>query len=311
MLYLSTRNTTNTYTAYRALQETCAPDGGQYIPFRLPVFTQEELSELMNSTSAEAVALILNRFFRLQLNSGDVESVIGRDGLKAEIMNHRLIMAQMWHNSAGTMDSFISKLYSLISGKDESADAPCGWSYIAIEIALIFGLFVILQDIPEEGIDIAINAGDFADIIATAYAKDMGLPIHTVVCACNENGFIWDLLNRGELKLEIAQPIYLEYFIHKCLGNEYMQGYLQSLEDKSTHYIDEEKVNQLRENFYSAVVSSQRVDSIISGVSNTNGYQIDPYAALAYGALQDYRAHTGMSNTTVVLAKERPSTVKG
>lgn len=323
MLYLSTRNNTNTYTAYRAMQETCAPDGGQYIPFRLPVFTQEELSELLNGTPAEAVALILNRFFRLQLTGGDVEAVIGCDGLKAEIMNHRLIMAQMWHNPAGTMDSFICKLYSLISGKDESADAPCGWSYIAIEIALLFGLFSTLQNIPEEGIDIAVTAGDFADLVATAYAKEMGLPIRMVVCACNENGLIWDLLNRGELnlngavvptklpKLDIAQPAYLEYFIYLCLGKEFMQGYLQAVEEKTAYYIDEEKVNFLREDFYSAVVSSQRVDSIISGVSNTNGYRIDPYAALAYGALQDFRAHTGMSNTTVVLTKERPLTAKG
>lgn len=311
MLYLSTRNTTNTYTAYCALQESYAPDGGLYIPFHLQAFTSEEPSELRAGTSTDAVALILNRFFRLQLTGCDIESVIGRNCLRAEIMNHRLIMAQMWHNPAGTMDYFINKLYSLISGKDENT-APSGWAYIAIEIALLFGFFTTLLEIPEGGVDIAVTAGDFADIVATVYAKEMGLPINIVVCACNENGFVWDLLNRGEVDFNaISVPVYLEYFIHKCIGDGYMQGYLQAVDDKSVYYIDEEKVNLLRESFYSAVVSAQRVDSIISGISNTNGYQIDPCAALAYGALQDYRANTGMSNITVVLTKERPSTAKG
>ena len=44
MLYISTRNNTDTYTAHRALHEEYAPDGGFYVPFYLPTFSSDALN---------------------------------------------------------------------------------------------------------------------------------------------------------------------------------------------------------------------------------------------------------------------------
>ena len=42
MLYVTTRNDQEVYTAQRALREGRGPDGGFYVPFRDPVFPEED-----------------------------------------------------------------------------------------------------------------------------------------------------------------------------------------------------------------------------------------------------------------------------
>ena len=46
MLYVTTRNNRDAYTAQRVLRENRGPDGGLYVPFREPVFSREEIDAL-------------------------------------------------------------------------------------------------------------------------------------------------------------------------------------------------------------------------------------------------------------------------
>ena len=54
MLYLTTRDKFDTHTAYRALREDRAPNGGFYLPFRMPVFSAEELAQLKNKSFGQS-----------------------------------------------------------------------------------------------------------------------------------------------------------------------------------------------------------------------------------------------------------------
>ena len=46
MLYVTTRNDGDQYPALRTLGQDRGPDGGAYVPFRLPFFTPEEVENL-------------------------------------------------------------------------------------------------------------------------------------------------------------------------------------------------------------------------------------------------------------------------
>ena len=94
MLYVSTRNKMDSYTAYRTLHEEYAPDGGQFVPFRIPSFTNEEREALQEKSFSQIVADILNLFFAARLTGWDVECCIGRNPVRLERMNHRLIVAE-------------------------------------------------------------------------------------------------------------------------------------------------------------------------------------------------------------------------
>ena len=65
MLYVSTRNNSDAYTAYRALHECNAPDGGYYFPFRLPHLSADELYAIKKQGPGETVAYILTSLNRM------------------------------------------------------------------------------------------------------------------------------------------------------------------------------------------------------------------------------------------------------
>lgn len=310
MLYLSTRNTTDCFTAYRALNETLAPDGGFYVPFRLQKFTDRELLALRAKTPCEVIAQVLNLFFGVQLTGWDVECVVGRSPVKPETVNQRLLFAEFWRNPDGSLKYLIYNLYRRMTAKDFSATKPTGWAYIAIEIALLFGLYVSAESIPAQGLDVAIEADDFADIAAIEYAKQMGLPINKMVCATNENSAVWDLFSKGDYNTAAEHPKYLECFLFARLGKDAVLRYLEACEKKRIFRANEQELQILCENVFCSVVSANRVDSIISGMYRANGYVLDPSTAVAYGGLQDYRANGGLNQDTLLLAKQRPALEK-
>ena len=147
MLYVSTRNNSDVYTAYRALHEKNTPDGGFYFPFRLPVFSHDELRTFTNQGPGETIAHILNLFFGLGLSAWDVECVIGRAPFRIFPMNFRLLFAEVWHNPGESWDYFLKNLYALLVKKYDE-ETPDGWVLIAIEIALLFGIYLSANTVP-------------------------------------------------------------------------------------------------------------------------------------------------------------------
>lgn len=312
MLYLSTRNTTDCYTAYRALNETQAPDGGFFVPFRLQKFNDSELLALRAKTPCDVIAQMLNLFFGVQLTGWDVECVVGRSPVKPETVNQRLLFAEFWRNPDGSLKYLIYNLYRRMTAKEYSAGKTTGWAYIAIEIALLFGLFAAADTIPTQGLDVAVETGNFADITAVEYAKQMGLPINMMVCATNENSGVWDLFAKGDYNTSAATelPKFFECFLFARLGKDAVLRYLQACDQKRIYRVDEQELEILSDSIICSVVSDNRVGSIISGMHRANGYLIDPSTAVAYGGLQDYRANGGFNRDTLLLAKQRPTLEK-
>ena len=78
MLYISTRSKIDSFTAYRALHENCAPDGGAFAPMQLRKFGSDEIELLLRSSFNDAVSTILNYFFSTKLSGFDLDFSIGR-----------------------------------------------------------------------------------------------------------------------------------------------------------------------------------------------------------------------------------------
>lgn len=309
MLYVSTRNQKDTFTAYRALNENTAPDGGVYIPFHLPVFTQEELSAMKTRSCCDVIAQVLNLFFGVHLTELDVEFELGKAPFKSETMQHKFVVAECWRNPGYSYDYILKSLYGMMITEKEPGILPTGWACIGIKIALLFGLYSVMGN-AMQGVDVAITAGDYSDLSAIAYAKAMGLPVEMTVCACDDNSAFWDLVNKGEYVYDAAQPDYIESFLSILVGNETDISQKNIGQSRRVYRVNEEQNAILSANVFAAVVSSKRVDSVISNMRRTNGYTFDAEAALAYGGLQDYRSSTGISKDTLLFSKNRPARIK-
>lgn len=321
MLYVTTRERKDAYTAHRTLVSDTGPDGGRYLPFRMPCLDEQALTELSTRTFPQNVAELLNQFFSCRLSGWDVELCTGRYPLRGISLNRKILIGELWHNVDWDYDRIETTLgRKLCSAAQENR--VTSWVKIAIRISVLFALYgdLLKNGLLQKGqvFDISVPTGDFSAPAAVYYARQMGLPVCNIICACNENGGFWELLHLGQLRTDVqpaktvtpladfAVPPELERLICGVLGTEEATRFDAVCADKRVYSIRPDQRDSLREGMMSAVVSGSRVNTLIRSEYHTSGYVLGLYSALAYGALMDIRANTGESRTALILSDRSP-----
>lgn len=314
MLYLSTRNCNDAFTAYKALTQSECLDGGRYVPFRLPSFSGAELDALKEKPFNQIVADILNIFFTSRLTGWEVESSIGRNPVKLVSMNRRILIAELWHNLQRKYSYVVSELYKTVSGCAEAVCQPSNWFCVAVRIAVLFGLYGQMLTAGHisagDRFDVSVSVDDFSAPMAAWYARKMGLPIETIICTDVDDNVVWDFVHRGTLNPIGADSSLLsgvERLVCATQGNLAVHKYIEKTLAGRIYSVSEECLPEISKGFFCSVAGNNRVDTVINSVYRTNGYLIDPGAALQFGGLQDYRAKTGESRITVLLSEVSPS----
>lgn len=321
MLYLSTNSRYDTYTAYRAIHHDSAPDGGLFLPFRLPKFDGESIRQLSSQSYFESVSQLLYRLLGIRLTAQALCDVMGGEVPCIHSIQHRVAIARLWQTEKPDFEDSLTGIARLL--RQEEAEAPASnWLRVAVRIAAIFGLYGLLVSENEleqgEKLDITLATGDFSAPMAAWYAREMGLPIGTIVIGCNENSGLWDLFNLGDIATgetvletltplcDYNAPVGLGRLIYSLLGAEEAIRF-ETLRRAGRHYVpQEEAFEQLRAGIFPAVSSISRIDSVIRNVCSTAQYILSPYDALAYGALLDYRSKSGQGSTCLLLSERSP-----
>lgn len=318
MLYISTRNKSDSYTAHRALHEERTPDGGLFMPMQVPYFDKQQIIAMKSDPFFDIVAQILNLFFPVRISAWDVKVCFGRSPANLVSIGHKITVAEIWHVLDSSYEKVVQRLYDKLTAGNKSEDLPTNWAKVAIRIATLFGVFSKLDQPGYQLTDIVVATDDFSTPMAAWYAKQMGLPVGTILCACNENGTIWDLMHRGELNtgssvihtqtpdLDTTVPAGLERLIASISDREDMDRYVKCMEKRGVFQLSEEAFSTIKTGFDACIVGSRRVSNVISNVFKTTKYVMDPYGAICYGCLQDYRATTGERKDTILLADRSP-----
>lgn len=313
MLYITTRDNKDAFTAYKTLTQMAGPDGGKFIPFRMPEITDVEIEKLHEKSFSQTVADILNLFFSSQLTAWDVDCCIGRSPVKLVSMNHKILITELWHNLDGKYAYLVTNLYNKVSGNTDTATEPTDWFRIAVRIAVLFGLYgemLSLQSVSfGEPFDVSVLTGDFSVPMAAWYARKMGLPINTIVCTHKEDSTVWDLIHRGAYNPATAEnglSSGVERLVHATLGVDAVQGFLNKIQSGRIYLVDEESQKSISKGFFCTVAGPKRADTVINSVFRTNRYLIDPDTALLYGGLQDFRSKSGDSRITILLSECTP-----
>lgn len=311
MLYATTRNQKETCTAHRALTEARASDGGFYIPFRHPVFSREDLQAMKEKNLREVSAELLGLLFGTRITGTELGFVIGRHPVKLQKIDRRTLSCERWRNPGWSFQGSVRELsLKLRAEKPLAGEKPYGpWAEVGMGIASLFGTFSELSRLvePEKKIDVAAACDDLYSVLSALYARDWGLPIGTVVAACQESTGLWDLLHSGQMRTDQPLPEGMELLICFCGGQREAQRFGEAL-GKGRPFIPMDlTLQRLREALSVSVISKKRVLGTISGAWSSHGCLFSPDSALAYAGLLDYRAGSGTGGWGMILSDRGPS----
>ncbi len=167
--------------------------------------------------------------------------------------------------------------------------------------------------------NVCVPTGNFGNILAGYYAKKMGLPIKTMICASNANNVLTDFIRTGTYdrnrpfytttspSMDILISSNLERLLFDLTGSdEEVRGYMQQLAETGKYTVSEAVKNQMQQTFVSGCCDDARTLNTIEKVYSGSGYLMDTHTAVAYTVLQDYRAATGDETPAVVVSTASP-----
>ncbi|MBQ9064204.1 MAG: threonine synthase [Blautia sp.] len=171
----------------------------------------------------------------------------------------------------------------------------------------------------EEEINIVVPTGNFGNILAAYYARQMGLPVHTLVCASNENKVLYDFFRTGVYdrrrefiltsspSMDILISSNLERLIYRICGNDasLCAEKMNSLKADGWYDITEEQKEALR-CFYGGYCSQEETKQTIAALYKEEKYLIDTHTAVAADVYRKYREAEKDPRPTVIACTASP-----
>ena len=168
-------------------------------------------------------------------------------------------------------------------------------------------------------INVVVPTGNFGNILAAYYAKQMGLPIHKLICASNENRVLYDFFRTGTYdrkrdfilttspSMDILISSNLERLIYRLTGEnaEKCAELMKSLSEGGEYTITDEMKAQLGD-FYGNFCSEKETADAISEIYKDSNYVIDTHTAVAAGVYKKYVSETEDHLPTVIASTASP-----
>ena len=170
-----------------------------------------------------------------------------------------------------------------------------------------------------EQINVVVPTGNFGNILAAYYAKEMGIPIARFICASNENKVLYDFFRTGcydrnrdfrltnSPSMDILISSNLERLIYKIAGNnaEKNRNFMEQLGAEGKYEITEEMKEKLRE-FYGNYANEEETAQTIRQVYEETGYVLDTHTAVGKAVYEKYKKETQDNTETVIASTASP-----
>lgn len=171
----------------------------------------------------------------------------------------------------------------------------------------------------QEPMNVVVPTGNFGNILAACYAKAMGLPIHKLICASNENKVLYDFFKSGTYdrnrefiltsspSMDILISSNLERLIYLTAGEDAAanRAFMEDLSKEGSYHITEEMRDRLSD-FYGNYATQQETASTIKSLYQKEGYVLDPHTAVAACVYEKYQKETSDTTKTVIASTASP-----
>ena len=170
-----------------------------------------------------------------------------------------------------------------------------------------------------ETINVVVPTGNFGNILAAFYAKNMGLPIGKLICASNDNKVLYDFFSTGVYdrnrefvlttspSMDILISSNLERLIYRIAGNDADKNaaLMAALSGEGKYEITGDMKAQLAD-FYGNYADEQTTAATIKAIYDDCGYVIDTHTAVAAAVYDKYVAETGDTTKAVIASTASP-----
>ena len=170
-----------------------------------------------------------------------------------------------------------------------------------------------------ERMNVVVPTGNFGNILAAFYAKQMGVPIGKLICASNENKVLYDFFTTGRYdrnrefvltsspSMDILISSNLERLLYRIAGEDAgtNAALMESLAKTGVYEITDQMREQLAD-FYGNYASEKETSDRIRSMYENTGYVLDTHTAVASAVYQKYVEDTKDETVTVIASTASP-----
>ncbi len=167
--------------------------------------------------------------------------------------------------------------------------------------------------------NVVVPTGNFGNILAAYYAKQMGVPIGRLICASNENKVLYDFFANGKYdrnrefvltsspSMDILISSNLERLIYRIAGEDAVRNaqLMEQLARTGSYEITEQMKEELAD-FYGNYASEEETADRIRAMYENTGYVLDTHTAVASAVYQKYVEDTKDETVTVIASTASP-----
>lgn len=168
-------------------------------------------------------------------------------------------------------------------------------------------------------INVVVPTGNFGNILAAYYAKEMGLPIAKFICASNDNKVLYDFFETGVYdknrefilttspSMDILISSNLERLIYRIAGDDSAKNseLMTALSSAGRYEITDEMKSRLSE-FYGNYATEAEAAATIKKVYESDAYIMDTHTAVAATVYDKYVAATDDHTPAVIASTASP-----
>ena len=170
-----------------------------------------------------------------------------------------------------------------------------------------------------EKLNFVVPTGNFGNILAAFYAKNMGVPVGKLICASNENKVLYDFFETGVYdrnrefilttspSMDILISSNLERLLYRISGDDDQKtkDMMEALKSTGKYTITEDMKARL-DDFAAGYATEEECAQNIKKVYDKTGYVMDTHTSVASYVCECYQKNSGDNKKCVIASTASP-----
>ncbi len=209
-------------------------------------------------------------------------------------------------------------------GYNLSSANSINWGRLVPQIAYYFSSYCDMLSGGQiklgDKVNFCVPSGNFGNILAGYYAKQMGLPVNMLICASNRNNVLTDFISGGEYSvkrefykttspsMDILISSNLERLLFELSGRNdaLIAERMEKLKSDGIYSITESELAEMQKSFYAGCAEEDTVFNTVGEYFDEYGYVLDTHTSVAASVYAEYVAATGDETPTVIVSTASP-----